>query len=386
MKRLAILGATGSIGTSALDIIQHFPEKFSVFALAAGRNIEKLAAQIHQCKPALVSVETAALRDELAKMLPGSSCELLWGEEGLHAVAASAESDFVLSAITGAAGLLPTKFAVEAGKTIGLANKESLVMGGELLTELARQKNARLVPVDSEHSAIFQCLQGNRHSDVSSLILTASGGPFRDYTREQLHNVTAEQALSHPTWEMGPKVTIDSATLMNKGLEVIEARWLFDFSADQIEVIIHPQSIIHSMVRYCDGNVIAQLSRPDMKLPILYSMTYPERFQPDLPPLDLLETGSLSFVRPDMDRFPCLSLAFQALKQGDGATIVLNRADELAVQAFLSGKITFMDVPRILHYCLDRFSGRKIRNFDDISEIDAWTIRVASSYINTLKK
>jgi 1-deoxy-D-xylulose-5-phosphate reductoisomerase len=353
LKRIVILGSTGSIGRNALWVAERFPDRFQVVGLGAGKNIGLLAEQVQRFRPRVVSVLTAELAADLRRRLP-SGTEVLAGLHGYQQVAALPEADLVLSAMVGAAGLMPTLAALRAAKDVALANKETLVMAGELVTTEIGRRQVRLLPVDSEHSAIFQALTGHRRQDLKRIVLTASGGPFLHATLEDLHRVTPAQALAHPNWRMGPKITIDSATLMNKGLEVIEARWLFDLDLSQIAVAMHPQSIVHSLVEYVDGSVIAQLGIPDMRVPIAYALSYPERLPLDLPPLDLLAVQTLTFLEPDAARFPCLGLAFAACRAGGTMPAALNAANEVAVEAFLAGRIPFLAIPRIVEETLGK--------------------------------
>ncbi len=370
MKNLAILGSTGSIGVSTLDIVAAFPERYRVVALTAGNNLALLEEQIRRFRPLCVAVLTeesaARLRRSLGPLAPTIMCCV----EGLIACATHPEADLVVSAIVGAAGLVPTMAAIEAGKDVALANKETLVTAGPLVMEAVARRGVRLFPVDSEHSAIFQSLEGHRRGDVRRLILTASGGPFRNRSLAELRNVSAAEALAHPNWNMGRKISIDSATMMNKGLEVIEARWLFDLEADRIAVHIHPQSIVHSMVEYVDGSVIAQLGIPDMKMPIAYALSYPERLPLDLPPLDLCALSTLSFETPDLARFACLDLAYRALRAGGTAPAVLNAANEIAVDAFLGGEISFLQISALIGSVLDAHEARPLRHIDDVLRAD----------------
>jgi 1-deoxy-D-xylulose-5-phosphate reductoisomerase len=354
MKNLAVLGSTGSIGANVLDVVRQFPDRYKIVALAAGSNIRRLAEQIVEFKPSLVSVCDDRRRSELQALLPAPvTCQILSGPEGNVQVAAHHQADLTVSAMVGALGLLPTLAAIEAGKDIGLANKETLVMAGHLVMEAVRRRGVRLLPIDSEHSAIFQALEAGRRSDVRKIILTASGGPFRTMKREQLTRVTAAEALRHPNWNMGRKITIDSATLMNKGLEVIEARWLFDVVAEEIEVVIHPQSIVHSLVEYRDGSVLAQMGLPDMRIPIAYALSYPERLPLPLPGLNLTTCGELQFLPPDHENFPALGLAFCALQRGGTVPAVLNAANEVAVEAFLAGRISFPQIAETVAATMD---------------------------------
>jgi 1-deoxy-D-xylulose-5-phosphate reductoisomerase len=349
MKNIVILGSTGSIGVQALDVIASHGGRFTVTALGAGRNINLLKEQIEIFRPRLVAVyddEHAYRLKEISGS--GTGTTVVHGPQGYCEVASLQESDLVLSAMVGAAGLIPTLAAIEAGKNIALANKETLVMAGELVMAAADRQGVMILPVDSEHSAIFQCLQGQRREALKRIILTASGGPFHAWSKDALQDVKPVQALKHPNWEMGKKITIDSATMMNKGLEIIEARWLFDVSVDQIEVVVHPQSIIHSFVEYWDGSVMAQLGKPDMRVPIAYALSWPERLPRVGPFMDFHRTSSLEFHPPDEEKFPCLPLACNAVKTGGTMPAVLNGANEIAVQAFLDEEIRFTDIAGVI--------------------------------------
>ncbi len=349
-RKLSILGSTGSIGMSTLEVVRQFPERFQVVGLAAGRNVARLKEQIIEFRPRVVSLlheEDAGALEALLKDM-GDRPQILFGPQGYETVATNPSVQMVVSAMVGAAGLLPTLAAIKSGKDIALANKETLVVAGELVMEAAREHSVRILPVDSEHSAIFQSLEGNHRKDLRRILLTASGGPFFSKSSEELRQVTPDAALCHPNWSMGRKITIDSATLMNKGLEVIEACRLFDVSVDQIVVHVHPESIVHSMVEYIDGSVIAQLGIPDMKIPIAYALTYPDRLPVKGPSLDLFQLCKLSFYPPDMDKFPCLRLAYEACRQGGTMPCALNAANEVVVQAFLDCKIGFTHIPRII--------------------------------------
>lgn len=381
MKRLAILGSTGVIGVKTLEIAAAYPERFQVVALTGGRNLDLLHAQIEEFRPALVALPCAEDAALLAARLSGSSPEILHGTAGLVACAANSDADMVVSAIVGAAGLEPTLAAIEAGRDVALANKETLVIAGQLMTDALARCRSRLLPIDSEHSAIFQSLQGHRKADVRRLILTASGGPFRNRPLHELVTVSPADALAHPNWSMGRKITIDSATMMNKGLEVIEACWLFDLPIERIAVLIHPESIVHSMVEYVDGAVMAQLGIPEMKTPIAYALAYPERMPLDLPPLDLCRLGGLHFEEPDLQRFPCLHLAFLALQTGGTAPAVLNAANEEAVAAFLEGRLGFMEIARIIAATLDKHSVEPANRLDTILAADDWARRHARGLI-----
>jgi len=348
-KGVAILGSTGSIGTSTLGLLSRFEDRFRVVALAAGRRVSNLKEQIARFTPELVSVSDPRDAAELEQALGSGSPRVLSGEEGLRAVATAPGADVVVAALVGAVGLDPTLAAIDAGRDIALANKEVMVVAGELVRRRAAESGARLLPVDSEHNAVFQALQGRRREHLRRVVLTASGGPFRKYTSEQLALATPEQALRHPTWEMGAKITIDSATLMNKGLEVIEARWLFDLDPERIGVVVHPQSIVHSLVEYRDGSVVSVMALPDMTIPIGFALSYPDVLDLEyLPRLDLAATATLTFEDPDLERFPCLRLAYRALGAGGAMPAVLNAANEVAVERFLAHDVGFQDIPRII--------------------------------------
>lgn len=370
-KRIAILGSTGSIGTQTLDVIAHDPEAYQVEALAAGANLSLLIKQIHQFSPKLVSVSSRELAREV-ELAVGGKVKVCYGEEGLVEAAAGTQADLVVTAIVGSAGLTPTLAAIEAGKTIGLANKETLVTAGHLVSSLARKKGVALLPIDSEHSAIFQCLNGEAMEDISKLIITASGGSFRDRTRAELKGVTVEEALRHPNWSMGAKITIDSATMVNKGLEVIEARWLFGISYDQIEVLLHPESVIHSMVEFKDSSVMAQLGNPDMRVPIQYALTYPLRKPSPAAPLRLAEIGRLNFKEMDFKRYPCLAMAYECGRAGGTAPTVFNAANEIAVARFLRGDITFLDIEAAIERALDSHEVVQNPELEQIVEADRW--------------
>jgi 1-deoxy-D-xylulose-5-phosphate reductoisomerase len=383
LKRIVILGSTGSIGRNALWVAERFPDRFQIVGLGAGKNIELLAEQVRRFRPRVVSVLTAELAGDLRRRLP-SGTEVLAGLSGYQQVAALPGSELVLSAMVGAAGLMPTLAALRAGKDVALANKETLVMAGDLVTTEVGRHQVRLLPVDSEHSAIFQALAGHRRQDLKRIVLTASGGPFLHASLEELQRVTPPHALAHPNWRMGPKVTIDSATLMNKGLEVIEARWLFDLDLSQVAVAIHPQSIVHSLVEYVDGSVIAQLGIPDMRVPIAYALSYPERLALDLPPLDLLAVQTLTFLEPDRARFPCLGLAFAALKAGGTMPAVLNAANEVAVETFLAGRIPFLAIGGVVEETLGRHRSSPAVEVEVILSADRWAREEAHRIIERL--
>lgn len=371
MKRLSILGSTGSIGTSTLTVAEHLKDQVEVVALAAHSNIDLLEIQVKRWSPELVAVYDKDQAHRLQKRLPNVS--ILVGMEGLIAVAQYENCDLVIAAMSGTQGLLPTLSAIEAGKDIGLANKEVLVSGGCLVTKKVKERGVQLLPVDSEHSAIFQCLQGEQTKQVSRVILTASGGPFLHYSLEQLTQITKEKALKHPNWSMGPKITVDSSTLMNKGLEVIEARWLFDLNPEQIQVIVHPQSVIHSMVEFCDSSMIAQLSRPDMVLPIQYAITYPERLPSPLKPFDFLAYPSLTFEAPDLEKFPCLRLANLAMKEGGSLPCYMNAANQCLVDRFLAGEIHWLEIASLLELLMEQHTVKKDTELtvDELLHIDA---------------
>lgn len=355
MKNLTILGSTGSIGRNALDIISIHSDKFKVAVLTAGNNIDLLEKQIKLFSPYVVAVADENSAGQLRKRIGRKhSVQILSGREGIVDAASYKDSDFVLSAIVGAAGLFPTLAAIRSGKTIGLANKEALVMAGEIMISEAEKFKAKIIPVDSEHSAIFQCIEGYRTSDVKKIILTASGGPFAGKTKRNLAGITPKQALKHPKWKMGKKITIDSATLMNKGFEVIEAHYLFGLPPHKIDVLVHPQSIVHSIVEFRDRTCIAQMSTPDMKGPIAYALTYPERLKDVIPVLRLEKIGKLTFKNPDVRRFPCLKYAFNALEAGGTMPCVLNASNEVAVNAFLKGSIRFTDIPLVVRKTLEQ--------------------------------
>jgi 1-deoxy-D-xylulose-5-phosphate reductoisomerase len=383
MKGISILGSTGSIGCNTLKVIEHLGD-LRVVALGAGRNMPKFAEQIVRFKPQLISVDdeecAEALERELHRL--GSRMpEIGLNSKGLEAVATHADAEIVVSAAVGAVGFVPTLRAIEAGKRIALANKETLVMAGELMTKAADKSGADILPVDSEHNAIHQCLRGEKRQEVRRLILTASGGPFREWSSVEIAAATREEALNHPNWKMGDKITIDSATLMNKGLEVIEARWLFGFEADQISVLVHPQSVIHSMVELVDGSVIAQMGVTDMKHPIQYALTYPDRRANCLEPLDFTRLRELTFDEPDVDRFPCLDLAYQALRRGGTTPAALNAANEIAVAAFLDGKITIPEIARVNRSVIDSHETKPADSLDAVLEADREARSAADAFL-----
>lgn len=381
MKRIAILGSTGSIGCSSLKVIEAHPEAYQVTALAAGKNIDLLAEQIRKFRP----LEVAVLGDQEAESLKerlggGQETRIVSGREGFIHLATLEEVDTVISAITGAAGLVPTYAAIRAGKNIALANKETMVMAGPLVMEEAKRRGVAVLPVDSEHSAILQCLQGHPRDDVRRVILTASGGPFKDFSHEEMEKVTPEQALKHPNWNMGPKITVDSATLMNKGLELIEAKWLFELDIHQIHILIHPQSVVHSMVEYRDGSIIAQLGIPDMITPISYALSYPRHVDTPLRPLDLEEVGTLRFMKADTRKFRCLELALRAAEIGDSMPAVLNGANEVAVDLFLKGRIGFLQIPSLIERTMDAHRPFVIDRIEKVMEADVWARERAADF------
>jgi 1-deoxy-D-xylulose-5-phosphate reductoisomerase len=372
VKHIAILGSTGSIGRSALAVADAHPGRLRVVALAAGDNAALLAEQVARYRPEVVAMASSEGVDRLRACSSWLPAVVSSGAEGLIAVATHPAVDILICASSGTAGLEAVLAAIEAGKTIALANKEVLVMAGELVTAAARRRSVTILPVDSEHNAIHQCLHGRSRSEIRRLILTASGGPFRDLPPEALDHVSPAAALQHPTWQMGRKITIDSATLMNKGLEVIEAHWLFGVGADQIDVVIHPQSIVHSMVELTDGSVIAQLGVTDMRLPIQYACSYPERWEAALPSLDIARAGRLEFSSPPLDRFPCLGLAYEALRAGGTLPVVLNAANEIAVELFMASKLGFMAIPRVIKRTMDTHAVEAVSALEVVRRADAW--------------
>ena len=371
MKTISLLGSTGSVGRNCLQVVEELPGEFRAVALAAGKNTTELAGQVERFRPELVSVSTTEASTELAQRLrhlvPSARPEIMVGEEGLLRVATHPETELVVSSIVGVAGLAPTCQAIESGKHIALANKEVLVVAGELVTELAHRNEVQIIPVDSEHNAIHQCLRCGQANEVARVILTASGGPFLGFSSEQLSRVTPEMALQHPTWKMGDRITVDSATMMNKGMEVLEARWLFDLDVSRISVWVHPQSIVHSLVEFVDGSMIAQLGITDMGQPILYALNYPRRLPGRRPGLDLNQVARLEFMQPDTGKFPCLALAYQAARQLGALPCTLNAADEVAVEAFLQRKIRFSGIPRIVAKMMEQANG--VGKFSSIAEI-----------------
>ncbi len=381
MKNLTILGSTGSIGVNTLEIVSAFPDRYRVVALSAGHNIDLLLKQIELFRPRIVSVATEQGAENLAARTKGMDVEVVCGIEGLIRCAGHPDVQMVVAAIVGAAGLVPTLAAIKSGKDVALANKETLVAAGQLVMAEVAQQGCSMIPVDSEHSAIFQSLAGQRREDIRRLILTASGGPFRRHTAEQLASVTPADALTHPNWNMGRKITVDSATMMNKGLEVIEAHWLFQVPAEQIDVHIHPESIIHSMVEYQDGAVLAQLGIPDMKTPIAYALSWPQRLPLKQESLNLTAAGRLTFEAPDVERFPCLRLAYAALKVGGSLPAVMNAANEVAVEAFLLRQIGFLGIPRLIEKVMENHSREELTTLDKVLQADRWGRQEARNII-----
>lgn len=375
-KTIAILGSTGSVGQNTLRVISENPEKFRVTALAAGTNADLMIEQWHEFRPSHISMATKEAADRVTSALP-DTVNVVWGKEGLEEIARDPESEMVVSAVVGSLGLRATLAAIDAGKTIALANKETLVAGGELVMQRARERQVAILPVDSEHSAIFQCLNGEDRSSVSRIVLTASGGAFRHYNRQQLKDVTPEQALKHPNWAMGKKVTVDSATLMNKGLEVIEAHWLFDIDYRQIDVVIHYESIVHSMVEFKDKAVMAQLGTPDMRVPIQYALSYPDRLPLASEVLDLTKVGTLHFIEPDLERFPCLAMAYEAGKTGGTMPTVLNAANEVGVERFLNGDIPFLGIEQVIERVMDAHNPVPVRDLETVEEAEQWARKLA---------
>lgn len=380
MKRLTILGSTGSIGTQAIDVIASRPGEFRVVALAAGRNVTRLAEQAQALRPELVVVSDEDAARRVTSGLPAGT-RVAFGRDGLIEAARHPEAELVLCGLVGALGIEPAYAAVDAGKDIALANKEALVAAGEFVVARARETGALILPVDSEHNALHQCLRGENPAEIKTLWLTASGGPFLGFSREALALATPEQALKHPTWVMGPKVTIDSATLMNKGLEVIEARWLFDVGPERIRVVVHPGSVVHSLVEFVDGSFKAQLGVTDMRHPIQYALTYPKRVPSTLMPFDLVAAGPLQFAAPDTERFPCLPLAYEALARGGAAPAVVNAANEVAVAAFLAGRAGFLDIPATIRGALDRHGEAAAATLDDILSADRLARKTAADLL-----
>ncbi len=382
MKTLSILGSTGSIGVNTLDIVARHPDRFQVVALAGGENLAKMEEQILRFRPELVSVKNEEVARRLRQRLSSHSVRIVSGPDGLLEVATHRRAGTVVSALVGSVGLLPTLAAVRAGKNIALANKECLVMAGEILIKEVREQGVSLIPVDSEHSAVFQALAGHRREEIKRIILTASGGPFLNSPLNELEGATPAQALNHPQWRMGKKITVDSASLMNKGLEVIEAYWLFGVPLSRIDVHIHPQSIVHSMIEYIDGSMIAQLATPDMRGPIAYALSYPERLESQVPPLNLFEAGPLSFSPVDEKRFPALRLAYQALEAGGTMPAVLNGANEAAVEFFLQGRLGFLKIPLLIRETMERHRPRRENHLEAILAAHSWAREEASQILN----
>ena len=389
VKNIVILGSTGSIGQSTLDVVRQFPDRFNVTGLAAGKNLPVLLNQMVEFKPSAVCVRSSEdankLKDMLQTIRMNYQPDILWDDRGYCDIASLPDSHMVVSAIVGAAGLLPTIYAIRAGKDIALANKETLVIAGAIVSLEVNKAGVKLLPVDSEHNAIFQAMEGHNKRDVSRILLTASGGPFLHSSREELERVTPKEALKHPNWSMGKKITIDSATLMNKGLELIEAHWLFGLPPERIDIHVHPESIVHSMVEYIDGSVLAHLAVPDMRIPIAYALSYPDRLPVQVPRLNLFEVRRLTFFPPDETRFPCLRLAKEACKQGGTLPSVLNAANEVAVEAFLDGRISFYGIPEVIEYVMDehvRLHGNvPATDIETILHMDAWARHEATTYI-----
>jgi len=385
MKSLAVIGATGSVGKNTLRVVEHLKDRFQIFALAAHSTVDLLAEQTAAFHPTVVAIgdpaRVAQFRQrctELRVPMP----EVVTGQSGLRQIASAPQVDIVVSAAVGAAGLQPTYSAVAAGKTVALANKEAMVVGGELLRKTAERTGARLIPIDSEHSALDQCLRSGQRGEVRRLILTASGGPFRETPAEEFAKITPEEALKHPTWQMGKRITVDSATLMNKGLEVIEARWLFDIAPERIDIMVHPQSVVHSMVEFVDGSIMAQLGTADMRQPIQYALTYPDRLPSAVASLDWTMVPRLDFNPPDLKRFPCISLAYRAIEMGGTAPAVVNAADEVVVQAFLDKKLLFSDIPKIVADTLEAHTVQPADRLESVMEADAWARSHALSQVS----
>lgn len=382
-RNIAILGSTGSIGTQTLDVISEYPSRFRAYVLTAGRNVELLAEQTRKYLPRRVVIGDERLLPRLRELLEGVPVEVCGGAAAIAESVALEEVDTVVTAMVGYSGLAPTISAIKANKCVALANKETLVVGGELISRMLKESKSRIIPVDSEHSAIFQCLEGESVSHASKIILTASGGPFRTLSKEALEKVTVSDALRHPNWDMGAKVTIDSASMMNKGFEMIEAHWLFGCPPSNIEVVVHPQSIVHSMVQFADGSVKAQLGVPDMRLPIRYALGYPERLHTKQPPLELSQYSTLTFEKPDMDKFPMLAYAFDAIEAGGNAPCVLNAANEIAVEAFLAGRMRFVDIPRLALATLDSIPYASALDYDILVETNKLAREKASDILRS---
>jgi len=382
MKRISLLGSTGSIGVNTLDVIERSPDRFEVCGLSAGSNLDLFVRQVRKFKPRVVSIFDRSKAATLKEMLAGQDVEVHLGEEGAVKVATWPESNLVVSGIVGSAGLVPTLAAIRAGKNVALANKETLVIAGELMLEAAGD-NVAIIPIDSEHSAIFQALNGEKREQIKRIILTASGGPFRTFTREQMEHVTVKQALKHPNWSMGSKITIDSATMMNKGLEYIEAKWLFGQNV-QVDIIVHAQSIIHSMIEFVDTSIMAQMGIPDMRVPIAYALSYPDRLETELPSLDLAKMSQLTFEAPDFEKFPCPRLAIDAIEAGQTMPAVLNAANEVAVQAFLDELISFKDIAETIRMAMHNHKSRPVTCLEDVLEADRWAREEARKLITVV--
>ena len=371
MKKISLLGSTGSIGTNVLDVIERNPEKFQILGMSAGNNVDLFAKQIRKFKPRVVALFDTKKIPTLKEQIADLDIEILSGEEGSIAVATLPEADMVVSGVIGSAGLLPAIHALKSGKNLALANKETLVIAGELVLREAKKTNSQIIPIDSEHSAIFQVLNGEKKERIKKIILTASGGPFRTFSLDQMETVTVKDALKHPNWDMGAKITIDSSTMMNKGLEYIEAKWLFGVNTP-VEITVHAQSIIHSMIEFVDTSIIAQLGIPDMRVPIAYALTYPDRFECDLPSLDLTTMGNLTFEAPDFERFPCLRLAIDAMEIGKTMPAVLNAANEIAVQAFLEELISYKDIAELIRMVMQNHNPSPLKELQDVLIADRW--------------
>ena len=371
MKKISLLGSTGSIGTNVLDVIERNPEKFQILGMSAGNNVDLFAKQIRKFKPRVVALFDTKKIPTLKERIADLDIEILSGEEGSITIATLPEADVVVSGVMGSAGLLPAIHALKSGKNLALANKETLVIAGELVLREAQKTNSQIIPIDSEHSAIFQVLNGEKKERIKKIILTASGGPFRTFSLEQMETVTVKDALKHPNWDMGAKITIDSSTMMNKGLEYIEAKWLFGLNTP-VEIIVHAQSIIHSMIEFVDTSIMAQLGIPDMRVPIAYALTYPDRFECDLPSLDLTTMGNLTFEAPDFERFPCLRLAIDAMEIGKTMPAVLNAANEIAVQAFLEELISYKDIAELIHMVMQNHNPSPLKELQDVLIADRW--------------
>jgi len=385
LKNICILGSTGYIGTTAIDVLKENPNEYRLIALGAGRNIELLSSQIEELKPRFAAVVNSELADKLRALLSNrQDTEIVAGPDGYIKIATLSEVDLVVAAMSGASGLVPIYSAIRSGKDIALANKETMVAAGSLLMKESRDRSVRIFPIDSEHSAIQQSMQGHNREDLKRIVLTGSGGPFKDYTLEMLATVTPEEALQHPKWKMGKKITIDSATMMNKGLEAIEAKWLFDVDMDQIDIILHPETIIHSMVEYMDSSIIAQLALPNMRLPISYALSYPRHHKGQLPSVDFLEIGHLSFEKPDTKRFRCLDLALKAGYIGQSMPAVLSGANEIAVKAFLDGKIMFLEIPQLIEKTMEQHKLHPIDSIDRAIEADQWARARATVILNKM--